>query len=155
MSFEIERKFLVNGDFKLLAHAKSRLMQGYICNNPARTVRVRIASDKGFLTIKGESNADGTTRYEWEQQIPLNEAHSLITLCQGGIIDKTRYYVRSGIHTFEVDEFHGDNQGLILAEVELSAADEVFKKPDFIGEEVTGDTRYYNSQLIKHPFNTW
>ena len=109
----------------------------------------------GFLTIKGASNESGTSRYEWEKEIPLCEARELLKLCEPGIIDKTRYLVRSGQHTFEVDEFYGENEGLTVAEVELSSEDEPFVKPAFIGREVTGDIRYYNSQLMKHPFTTW
>lgn len=152
---EIERKFLVKGEFKSQAYAQSRITQGYICSARGRTVRVRIGNQKGYLTIKGATNASGTTRYEWEKEIPLREAEELMLLCEPGAIDKTRYYVRSGSHIFEVDEFYGDNQGLVVAEVELSAEDEPFVKPDFIDKEVTGEAKYYNSQLMKHPFNTW
>lgn len=155
MAQEIERKFLVKGAFKLHAYKQSRMMQGYICSTNGRTVRVRIADEKGYLTIKGPTNQSGITRYEWEKEILLSEAQELMKLCEGGIINKTRFYVRSGTHTFEVDEFYDANQGLILAEVELRAEDEAFVKPDFIGEEVTGDVRYYNSQLMKHPYSTW
>ena len=118
-------------------------------------MRVRIRDDKGYLTIKGASNESGTSRYEWEKEIPLNEAEELMRICEPGIIDKTRYLVRSGKHVFEVDEFYGGNDGLVVAEVELASEDEPFEKPAFIGREVTGDIRYYNSQLMKHPFNTW
>ena len=118
-------------------------------------VRVRIRNGKGYLTIKGASDASGLSRYEWEKEIPLNEAEELMKLCEPGVIDKTRYLVRSGRHTFEVDEFYGENEGLVVAEVELTSEDEAFEKPDFIGREVTGDVRYYNSQLMKHPFTTW
>ena len=130
-------------------------MQGYICSANGRTVRVRIADDKGFLTIKGPTSTSGTTRYEWEKEISLSDAHMLMKLCEGGIINKTRFYVRSESHVFEVDEFHDANRGLILAEVELNSEDEEFVKPEFIGEEVTGDVRYYNLQLMKHPYSTW
>jgi CYTH domain-containing protein len=116
---------------------------------------VRIRDDKGYLTIKGPSDAGGMTRYEWEKEIPLDEARELMRLCEPGLIDKTRYLVRSGTHIFEVDEFYGDNQGLVMAEVELSAEDEPYVKPDFIAEEVTGDPRFYNSFLKSHPFTTW
>ncbi len=118
-------------------------------------MRVRIRDGRGFLTIKGASNESGTSRYEWEKEIPLDEARELLKLCEPGIIDKTRYLVRSGQHTFEVDEFYGENEGLTVAEVELSSEDEPFVKPAFVGREVTGDARYYNSQLMKHPFTTW
>ena len=155
MALERERKFLVTGYFKSPAYKQSHLMQGYICSANGRTVRVRIADDKGFLTIKGPTSTSGTTRYEWEKEISLSDARALIKLCEGGIINKTRFYVQSGNHIFEVDEFHDANQGLIMAEVELRDENEEFDKPDFIGEEVTGDVRYYNSQLMKHPYSTW
>lgn len=155
MAQEIERKFLVNGEFKSQAYKHSRMIQGYICSAKGRTVRVRIADEKGFLTIKGPTSASGTTRYEWEREIPLSDARALLQLCEGGVISKTRFYVRGGSHIFEVDEFDEENQGLILAEVELRDENEEFVKPDFIGEEVTGDVRYYNSQLMKHPYSTW
>lgn len=155
MPQEIERKFLVTGEYKSQAHAQSRIVQGYISSARGRTVRVRIRDGKGYLTIKGPSDASGTARYEWERELPLEEAEELMRLCEPGVIDKTRYLVRSGRHIFEVDEFRGENEGLTLAEVELSSADEVFVKPAFLGREVTGDVRYYNSQLMKHPFGTW
>lgn len=155
MAQEIERKFLVAGDFKSQAYAQSRIVQGYISSARGRTVRVRIRDGKGYLTIKGASNASGTSRYEWEKELPLAEAEELMKLCEPGIIDKTRYLVRSGVHTFEVDEFYGENEGLVVAEVELSSEDEAFVKPLFISREVTGDVRYYNSQLMKNPYATW
>ena len=155
MAQEIERKFLVSGEFKSQAFARDRIIQGYICSAQGRTVRVRIRDNKGYLTIKGASNVSGTSRYEWEQELPLAEAEELMKLCEPGVIDKTRYLVRCGKHVFEVDEFYGDNEGLIIAEVELSSEDEAFEKPSFIAEEVTGDRRYYNSQLMKKPYRTW
>ena len=156
MAQEIERKFLVKDDsYKALAYHSSRIAQGYICSMRGRTVRVRIRDDKGYLTIKGPSDASGLGRYEWEKEIPLHEAQELMKLCEPGMIDKTRYLVRSGNHIFEVDEFYGENEGLTLAEVELSSADEAYEKPDFIDEEVTGDVKYYNSFLVKHPFSKW
>ena len=156
MAQEIERKFLVKDDsYRQLADSKSRIKQGYICSARGRTVRVRIRDKEGFLTIKGPSDESGLSRYEWERQIPLQEAEELMKLCEPGMIDKTRYLVRSGNHIFEVDEFYGENEGLIVAEVELESEDEAFVKPDFIGEEVTGDIRYYNSQLMKKPYKTW
>jgi adenylate cyclase len=155
MAQEIERKFLVKGEFKSETYSQSHIVQGYISSAHGRTVRVRIRDEKGYLTIKGASNASGTSRYEWEKEISLDEALELMKLCEPGIIDKTRYLVKSGRHTFEVDEFYGENQGLILAEVELASEDEAFEKPQFIGEEVTGDRRYYNSTLMKQPFTTW
>ena len=155
MPYEIERKFLVKGDFRTQAYAKSRIIQGYISSAHGRTVRVRIRDERGYLTIKGPSDIGGLVRFEWEKEIPLSEALQLLKICEPGIIDKTRYLVKSGQHIFEVDEFYGDNQGLVMAEVELGAPDEPFEKPDFIGEEVTGDRRYYNSQLRQHPFKEW
>lgn len=155
MSQEIERKFLVVGEYKTQAFAQSRIIQGYISSARGRTVRVRIRDGKGYLTIKGASNASGTSRYEWEKEIPLEEAEELMKVCEPGIIDKTRYLVRSGAHVFEVDEFYGENEGLTVAEVELGSEEEAFVKPDFIGVEVTGDIRYYNSQLMKNPYTTW
>lgn len=155
MSLEIERKFLVKGEFKSLACSQSRITQGYISSVPGRTVRVRVRGDRGFLTIKGASNESGTSRYEWEKEISLNEAQELMKLCEPGVIDKTRYLIPCGGHTFEVDEFYGDNFGLIVAEVELSSEDEAFEKLPFLGEEVTGDPRYYNSYLMKYPFSMW
>lgn len=155
MAQEIERKFLVNGEFKSQAYAQSRIVQGYISSARGRTVRVRIRDGKGYLTIKGASNEAGTSRYEWEKEITLGEARELMKLCEPGVIDKTRYLIKSGEHVFEVDEFYGENEGLVMAEVELKAEDEPFKKPDFIGKEVTGDIRYYNSHLMKEPFTKW
>lgn len=155
MAQEIERKFLVIGDFKSQAFEQSRIVQGYISSARGRTVRVRIRNGRGYLTIKGASNESGTSRYEWEKELPLHEAEELMKLCEPGVIDKTRYLVRSGEHIFEVDEFYGENEGLIVAEVELNAEDEAFVKPSFIGQEVTGDVRYYNSQLMKKPYTTW
>lgn len=152
---EIERKFLVKGEFKSLAFSQSRIIQGYISSAHGRTVRVRIRDGKGYLTIKGASNDSGTTRYEWEKELLLGEAEELMKLCEPGVIDKTRYLVHSGEHVFEVDEFYGENGGLVVAEVELTSEQEAFIKPDFIAEEVTGDTRYYNSQLMKNPYGTW
>lgn len=155
MGQEIERKFLVEGDFKSQAYAHSHIVQGYICSARGRTVRVRIRDDRGYLTIKGAATADGLSRYEWEKEIPLAEAQELMKLCEPGVIDKTRYLVCSGRHVFEVDEFYGDNEGLLVAEVELSAPDEPYEKPSFIGREVTGDVRFYNSHLMKFPFKAW
>ena len=155
MPQEIERKFLVEGEYKSQAYAQSRIIQGYISSARGRTVRVRIRDGRGYLTIKGASDSSGISRYEWEKEIPLNEAKDLMRLCEPGVIDKTRYMVRSGQHVFEVDVFGGGNEGLSVAEVELASENDPFEKPDFIGREVTGDIRYYNSQLMKHPFKEW
>ena len=155
MPQEIERKFLVTGEFKHEAYAHSHIVQGYICAARGRTVRVRIRDEQGFLTIKGAADAQGISRYEWEKEIPESEAWELLKLCHGGIIDKRRYLVECGAHTFEVDEFYGDNEGLTVAEVELGSADEEFERPAFLGKEVTGDKRYYNSSLTRIPFKYW
>lgn len=153
---EIERKFLVTDDsYKQLAYDSSRITQGYICSDRGRTVRVRLRGHRGFLTIKGPSDAAGMSRYEFEKEITPAEAEQLFRLCEPGVIDKTRWLVRSGNHTFEVDEFYGDNAGLVMAEVELESEDETFEKPDFIGREVTGDRRFYNSHLRTNPFKVW
>ena len=154
--FEIERKFLVkDGRYKELAFASSRIRQGYICSGHGRTVRVRIRDAHGYLTIKGPSTNGGLSRYEFEREITLDEAEHLMALCEPGLIDKTRYLVKSGAHTFEVDEFYGENEGLVIAEVELGSEEEPYEKPDFIGEEVTGDKRYYNSHLRVNPYSLW
>ena len=154
--FEIERKFLVkDGRYKELAFASSRIRQGYICSGHGRTVRVRIRDAHGYRTIKGPSTNGGLSRYEFEKEITLDEAEHLMALCEPGLIDKTRYLVKSGAHTFEVDEFYGENEGLVIAEVELGSEDEPYEKPDFIGEEVTGDKRYYNSHLRVNPYSLW
>lgn len=155
MHFEIERKFLVKGPFKELASSSSRIMQGYISSMRGRTVRVRIRDDKGYLTIKGPSDQGGLVRYEFEKEISLQDAHDLMKICEPGIIDKTRYLVPYGGHVFEVDEFYGENEGLILAEVELKSPDEPFERPDFLGREVTGDRRFYNSCMRTNPFCQW
>ncbi|MCK6614294.1 MAG: CYTH domain-containing protein [Ignavibacteriales bacterium] len=155
MANEIERKFLVKGEFKKFASKETRIVQGYLSSVPERTVRVRIKGDKGYITIKGIGSASGATRFEWEKEIPASEVEELLKICEPGVIDKTRYLVKSGNHTFEVDEFYGENQGLTLAEIELSSEDESFQKPDWLGDEVTGDTKYYNSMLMKNPFTRW
>ena len=156
MAQEIERKFLVLDDsFKHEAFSKSHIQQGYICSERGRTVRVRIRDERAYLTIKGPSENGGLSRYEFEREIPLEDGQQMMRLCEPGIIDKTRWLVKSGNHTFEVDEFFGDNEGLVVAEVELSYEDEPYKKPHFIGKEVTGDRRYYNSQLRLCPFQKW
>ena len=156
MAQEIERKFLVkDSSFKELAFSSSRIAQGYICSSRGRTVRVRIRDEKGYLTIKGPAGENGLSRYEWEKEIPLDEAQELMKLCEPGMIDKARYLVQSGNHVFEVDEFYGENEGLVVAEVELSSENEPFEKPDFIGEEVTGIAKYYNSFLMKFPYTKW
>ncbi len=157
MHLEIERKFLVTGEFKSQAYDHTLIRQGYIASGNGRTVRVRIRGDKGYLTIKGPSGEAGLSRYEFETSIPLSDAQDLMLICEPGIIEKTRYLVASpdGRHTWEVDEFYGDNEGLLLAEIELRSEDEPFEKPSFIGREVTGDRRFYNSHLRRNPFSLW
>ena len=155
MSIEIERKFLVNGDYKNVAISHTRIIQGYISSQRGRTVRVRIRDGQGYLTIKGPSTAGGLSRYEFEKEITLDEALSLLRICEPGIIDKVRWLVPIGKHTFEVDEFFGENEGLVMAEVELSNENEEYERPDFLGREVTGDRRFYNSCLRIHPFKEW
>lgn len=157
MAQEIERKFLVCGSFKAEAYLSTRIIQGYLNSHPERIVRVRVKGDKGYITIKGQTNATGVSRFEWEKEIPVDEAFTLLELAEPGKIDKTRYLVRNtdSKHVWEVDEFHGDNEGLVMAEIELNSEDEPFDKPDWIGKEVTGDPRFYNSMLKEHPFNSW
>jgi len=155
MPQEIERKFLVKAGFKQFAFTHTRITQGYLSSVPERIVRVRTNGDKGFLTIKGVLSLSGMSRYEFEKEIPLNEAHELLALCEPGIIDKTRYLVQVGKFTFEVDEFYGENEGLVIAEIELSSEEELFDTPLWLGKEVTGERCYYNSKLAKNPFSKW
>ncbi len=156
MALEIERKYLVlDSSYKHEAFSSSHILQGYICSERGRSVRIRIRDEHAYLTIKGPSLDGGLSRYEFEQEIPIDDAQKLMTLCEPGIIDKTRWLVRSGDHIFEVDEFHADNDGLVVAEVELSAPTETPLLPHFVGLEVTGDRRYYNSKLRRHPYCQW
>lgn len=153
---EIERKFLVKFDtFKKQATSKHRIVQGFLNTNPERTVRVRIKNDSAFLTIKGKSNTSGTSRFEWEKEIDVADAEVLLKLCEKSILEKIRYEIPLGKHTYEVDEFHGDNLGLVIAEIELNDENEVFKKPDWLGKEVTGEVKYYNSQLSQLAYKKW
>lgn len=156
MNIETERKFLVRDDsFRSQAVRSIRIRQGYIAHEAGKTVRVRISDDKGFLTIKGPS-ANGISRLEWEREISLQDAEELMVLCSGGMIDKTRFIIpAAGGRKFEVDEFYGDNEGLVMAEIELGSEDEAFDRPSWLGEEVTGDRRYYNSNLLSYPFKDW
>lgn len=156
MALEIERKFLVlNEAFKSEAFQSTRIIQGYISSVPGRTVRIRIKGEKGFITIKGIGSSSGASRFEWEKEIPADEAAELLKICEPGLIDKTRYEVRSGIHIFEVDLFYGDNLGLVIAEVELTDEKESFVRPTWLGKEVTGIAEYYNSSLVKKPYSQW
>ncbi len=156
MGQEIERKFLVKGEFKSHSIKSIRITQGYLSTVPERTVRIRIKGDKGFITIKGIGNESGASRYEWEKEIPVEEATELLKLCEPGVIDKTRFIIpeKSGL-MFEVDEFYGENDGLTVAEIELPSEDHPFEKPEWLGEEVTGDIKYFNAMLMKHPFEKW
>ncbi|CAN1495652.1 CYTH-like_CthTTM-like_1 domain containing protein [Flavobacteriaceae bacterium] len=153
---EIERKFLVSSNaFKDETFTQNRIKQGYLSAVPERTVRVRIKGKKGYLTIKGISNESGLSRFEWEKEIPVDEAEKLLLLCEAGVIDKTRFEIKTGNHIFEVDEFYGENEGLVMAEIELKSESETFEKPIWLGQEVTNDKRYYNSYLSNNPFKKW
>lgn len=155
MHNEIERKFLVAGEFKHLAHNVTHIEQGYFATEPGKTVRIRIRGEKAYLTIKGPSLDGGLSRYEFETEVPMDDAHQLRSLCMPGSVIKDRYLIKNGKHTIEVDEFHGDNEGLILAEIELDNENEEYVKPDFLGREVTGDYHYYNKFMIRHPYKEW
>lgn len=155
MNYEIERKFLVLGDYKSESHTHYRIVQGYLSTVPKRVVRIRINDDTAYLTIKSTVSDSEFTRYEWEKEIPLEDAEAMLKFCEKEIIEKRRYLVNVGAHLFEVDEFYGSNQGLVVAEVELASEDEEFEKPDWLGEEVTSDSRYYNSMLVKNPYSKW
>jgi adenylate cyclase len=152
---EIERKFLVKGEFKKSSKSFEYIRQGYLSSLPERSVRIRLKGEKGFITIKGISGTNGISRFEWEREISSDDAKELLILCEPGIIEKKRYKIEYASHVFEVDEFLGINTGLIIAELELNSEDEVFEKPEWLAEEVTGDVRYYNSWISKHPFNNW
>lgn len=157
MAQEIERKFLVAGDYKSEAYTSVRITQGYLSRVPERVARVRIKGDKGFITIKGTTNDTGLSRFEWEKEIPLADAQSLLKLAEPGVIDKTRHLIKNtdGRHIWEVDEFHGDNEGLVMAEIELESENDLFDKPSWLGKEVTGDKRYYNAYLSENPYRLW
>ncbi len=155
MGQEIEKKFLINEGSNFPKENPIRITQGYLSSVPERTVRVRIKGDKGYITIKGIGNDTGASRFEWEKEIPVSEVKELLNLCEPGVIDKTRYNVKNDNHIFEIDEFYGENQGLIVAEIELSTEDEKFEKPNWLGKEVTGDPKYYNSMLMKNPYTKW
>ncbi|RXP44579.1 CYTH domain-containing protein [Lutibacter sp. HS1-25] len=156
MSQEIERKFLVKGDFKNLAVKSYQIAQGFLSTVPERTVRVRIKDLQGFITVKGIGNASGTTRFEWEKEISVAEAESLLAICEPTIIKKVRYIVPATNNLFfEVDVFLGANLGLEVAEIELPTEDAMFEKPDWLGAEVTGQSQYYNASLAKNPFSNW
>lgn len=157
MGLEIEKKFLVKGDFKKHAYKAVHITQAYLSTLPGTTLRIRRADDKAYLTIKGRSNASGMSRFEWEKEIGIDDFNSLLELAGPGMIDKTRYLVKNndGVHTWEVDEFYGDNEGLTVAEIELSSEDDSFDRPEWLGEEVTGIHRYSNSRLLLNPYKNW
>lgn len=153
---EIERKFLVKSDeFKEQADRKMLIVQAYLNTHPERTTRIRINDDEAFITIKGKSSEDGLSRFEWEKEIQVAEAKELLKICEPGKIEKYRYHVNLGKHVYEIDEFLDDNEGLILAEIELEKEDDEFEKPGWLGEEVTGNLDYYNSKLIENPYKNW
>lgn len=153
---EIERKFLVvSEDFKKEAFKNFSIKQGFLNTDPERTVRLRITGDKAFITIKGKSSKNGLSRFEWEKEIDVKEAEALFELCEPGIIEKTRYLVKAGDFVFEIDEFYGANEGLKVAEIELNKETDSFEKPQWLGTEVTGEIKYYNSQLSKNPYKNW
>lgn len=153
---EIERKFLVSSStYHNFVIQKLKICQGYLNSNPERSVRIRIKEELGFITVKGKSNNSGLSRFEWEKEIPKEEALALLKLCENSLIEKNRFLVKSKGHVFEVDEFLGENEGLIIAELELHSEEESFSKPDWLGSEVTNDERYYNSYLSKNPFKKW
>ncbi len=156
MAQEIEYKFLVRGDFRPFVTQKHEIVQAYLSTNPNRTVRIRIQDERGFINIKGAAKISGLMRYEWEKEIPVDEARELMELRESGLVEKTRYLVpaNNGLK-FEVDEFHGDNAGLLLAEIELPAADTPFEKPDWLGEDVTGNPSFYSAMLSKNPYKNW
>ncbi len=155
MAVEIERKFLVRGDFLSDVSSSSRIVQGYLASSPVAGVRVRIYGEKGYMTVKGRPGESCMSRFEWEKEISVDEALMLLKLCGGGVIDKVRHLVPYEGHVFEVDVFHGQNEGLVIAEVELQSEDEDFARPEWLGEEVTSDVRYRNSMLLKHPYTKW
>ena len=155
MNYEIERKFLVKGEFKSKAFTHQRIVQGYLSSLPKRVVRIRIKGDVAYMTVKSTVSGGGLTRYEWEKEIDVADAEDMLKFCEKEIIEKTRYLVQVGAHVFEVDEFYGSNEGLFVAEVELQSEDEAFEKPEWLGLEVTHDIRYYNSMLVKNPYKKW
>ncbi len=157
MAQEIERKFLIkNKDFKKESFKETKIVQGFLSTVPERTVRVRIKGDQGFITVKGIGNESGASRFEWEKEISVDDANALLAISEPGVIDKTRFLVKAdGDLVFEVDEFYGENEGLTVAEIELPSEDAKFSKPEWLGEEVTGEVKYYNSMLMKNPFKNW
>ncbi len=152
MGIEIERKFLIKGDFLPFVKKEERIVQAYLCASPERTVRIRIKGEKGYLTIKGPSNGNGFAHKEFEYEIPVEDAEEMLPLCSSGRIEKTRHYAEYKDYTYEVDVFHGAHEGLILAELELESENQLYEKPDWLGDEVTGNKHYYNAYLATHPY---
>jgi len=156
MGTEIERKFLVKGKFKMFAIRNYRIVQAYLSSNPKRSVRVRLSDNEAFITVKGESSIDGVSRFEWEKEISIEEAESLLEICEPGTIEKQRYVIpEKNDLFFEVDEFFGLNEGLIIAEIEMPSEDYQISKPEWLAKEVTGNARYYNANLSRNPFSKW
>ncbi|MDX2442982.1 MAG: CYTH domain-containing protein [Bacteroidales bacterium] len=155
MGVEIERKFLIIGDYKHLAKEVDEISQGYLSLSNEQAVRIRVSGEKGYITIKGMGNKTGVSREEWEYEIPVSDALELLRMCKNGIIRKNRYLIDFEGKTFEVDEFSGDNEGLVVAELELNSENEPFEKPSWLGREITGEDKYYNLMLVKHPFKDW
>jgi CYTH domain-containing protein len=155
MAFEIERKFLVKGEFKHLALSSNYIVQGYLFADKNKSIRVRLRGDKGYITIKSTLENSAITRNEWEYEIPAPQVNEMLRICEPGIIEKTRYVVNYKNLVVEVDEFYGDNEGLVIAEIELACENQLFEKPDFLGEDVTEDPRYLNAELSKHPYKEW
>lgn len=155
MNYEIERKFLIKGNYKKEVLKTQHIVQGYLSSVTSRVVRIRIQDERAILCIKSIIPDSEFSRYEWEREIPLSDAKTMLKFCEPGVIEKERHIIPVGKHTFEVDEFHGENEGLVLAEVELESENEAFEKPSWLGEEVTYDKRYYNANLAKHPFKDW
>ena len=155
MALEVERKFLVKADYKHLAKESIRISQAYLSTVNERSVRVRVMGEKGYITVKGIGNESGVSRSEWEYEIPLSDANELLSICETGIIRKKRYIIDYKGHAFEVDEFYGENEGLVVAEIELCSEDENFDKPSWLGREITGEAKYYNLMLLKNPFKNW
>lgn len=153
---EIERKYLVKSDvYKKSAYKKYSIMQAYLVTDDVRTIRVRTKGEKAYITVKSKTNESGLSRFEWEYEIPLEDIEGLLIVCQPGIIEKTRYEIEYEGHIIEVDEFSGENEGLVVAEIELETEQEEALLPDWIGEEITGVKKYYNSHLRETPYKSW
>ncbi len=155
MGYEIERKFLVNGDYKSHSFKNFRIKQGYLALSGVTIVRVQIKGEQAFVTIKSALEENKIKRNEWEYEIPVQDAGEMLLLCEEAVIEKTRYLIKAGKHIFEVDDFEGENEGLVIAEIELESEDEPYEKPGWLGPEVTGNVRYYNSFLSIHPYSEW